>query len=113
MKTVRIAILRATCYTALDLIKLLLPHPGAKIESITCRQDGRPHLSAIHPSLSGRLDLHLEYIGPDAVAGRCDCAFLCLPLAASAESAKAFLAKGIRVVDFSDDYRVNVAATYR
>ena len=113
MKTIRIAILGATGYTALELIKLLLRHPGAKIEALTSRQEGRPHLSAIHPSLTGRLDLHLEDLGPEALAGRCDCAFLCLPHAASAESAKALLAKGVRVIDFSADYRLNDAATYR
>jgi N-acetyl-gamma-glutamyl-phosphate reductase len=113
MKTVRIAILGATGYTALELMKLLLRHPGAKIEAITSRQEGRPHLSTIHPSLTGRLDLHLEDIGPDEVAGRCDCAFLCLPHAASAESAKALLAKGVRLIDFSADYRLNDAASYR
>src|SRR5688572_6234203 len=99
MKSIRIAILGATGYTALELIKLLLRHPGAKIEALTSRQEGRPHLSTIHPSLTGRLDLTLEDIGPEAVATRCDCAFLCLPHAASAESAKALLAKGIRVID--------------
>jgi N-acetyl-gamma-glutamyl-phosphate reductase len=113
MKTVRIAILGATGYTGLELIKLLLRHPGAKIEVLTSRQEGRPHLSTIHPSLTGRLDLHLEDIGPDQVAGRCDFAFLCLPHAASAESAKALLAKGVRVIDFSADYRLNDPATYR
>jgi len=38
---------------------------------------------------------------------------LCLPHAASAESAKALLACGIRVIDFSADYRLDDAATYR
>jgi len=70
-------------------------------------------VSAIHASLTGRLDLCLEDIGPDEVASRCDCAFLCLPHAASAESAKALLAKGVRVIDFSADYRLDDAVTYR
>jgi N-acetyl-gamma-glutamyl-phosphate reductase len=113
MKTVRVAILGATGYTAVELMKLLLRHPGVKIEALTSRQEGRPHVSAIHPSLTGRLDLVLEDIGAEAVASRCECAFLCLPHAASAESAKALLAKGVRVVDFSADYRLNDAATYR
>lgn len=113
MKTIRIGILGATGYTALELIKLLLRHPGAKIEVLTSRQEGRPPVSTIHPSLTGRLDLPLEDAGPEAVASRCDCAFLCLPHAASAESAKALLAKGVRVIDFSADYRLNDAASYR
>src|SRR5262245_20377409 len=113
MKTVRIGILGATGYTALELIKLLLRHPGAKIEVLTSRQEGRPHVSSIHPSLTGRLDLHLEDLGAEKVAERCDCAFLCLPHAASAESAKTLLARGVPVIDFSADYRLNDAVTYR
>jgi N-acetyl-gamma-glutamyl-phosphate reductase len=113
MKTVRVAILGATGYTALELIKILLRHPGAKIEVLTSRQEGRPPVSSIHPSLTGRLDLCLEDAAPDAIAARCDCAFLCLPHAASAESAKSLLAKGVRVIDLSADYRLNDAATYR
>src|SRR5438067_13292091 len=113
MNIVRVGILGATGYTALELIKLLLRHPGAKIEVLTSRQEGRPHVSSIHPSLTGRLDLHLEDVGPEAVAERCDCAFLCLPHAASAESAKALLARGVRVIDFSADYRLDDAETYR
>jgi N-acetyl-gamma-glutamyl-phosphate reductase len=110
---VRIAILGATGYTALESIKLLLRHPHVQITLLTSRQEGRPHIATIHPSLTGRLDLCLEDVGPDEVAKRCDCAFLCLPHAASAEAAKELLARGIRVVDFSADYRLNDAETYR
>jgi N-acetyl-gamma-glutamyl-phosphate reductase len=110
---IRIGILGATGYTALELIKLLLRHPQAKIEALTSRQEGRPPVSSIHPSLTGRLDAVLEDLGPEQVAERCECAFLCLPHAASAESAKALLARGVRVVDFSADYRLDDAATYR
>src|SRR2546423_3269937 len=113
MNAVRMGIPGAAGYTALELIKLLLRHPGAKLELLTSRQEGRPHISSVHPSLTGRLDLCLEDLGPDEVAGRCDCAFLCLPHAASAESAKALLARGVRVIDFSADYRLNDAETYR
>src|SRR5438105_9491079 len=113
MKTVRVGILGATGYTALELIKLLLRHPGAKIAVLTSRQEGRPHVSTIHPSLMGRLDLHLEDVGAEAVAERCQCAFLCLPHTASAKSAKALLARGVRVIDFSADYRLNDVETYR
>lgn len=110
---VRIGILGATGYTALELIKLLLRHPEAQIEVLTSRQEGRPSVSSIHPSLTCRLNLPLEDLGPDQVAERCQCAFLCLPHAASAESAKALLARGARVIDLSADYRLDDAETYR
>jgi N-acetyl-gamma-glutamyl-phosphate reductase len=110
---VRIAIVGATGYTALESIKLLLRHPQAQITLVTSRQEGRPSIASVHPSLTGRLDLCLEDASPDAIAQRCDCAFLCLPHAASAEMAKELLALGVRVIDFSADYRLDDAATYR
>jgi N-acetyl-gamma-glutamyl-phosphate reductase len=110
---VRVGILGATGYTALELIKLLLRHPHAKIEVATSRQEGRPAIGSVHPALTGRLELHLEDLGPAEVAERCECAFLCLPHAASAEAAKGLLALGVRVIDFSADYRLDDAASYR
>ena len=110
---IRVGILGATGYTALELIRLLLRHPQAEIVAVTSRQEGRPKLASVHPSLTGRIDLHLEDWGPAQIAERCGCAFLCLPHAASAESAKELLARGIRVIDFSADYRLDDAETYR
>lgn len=110
---IRVGILGATGYTALELIKILLRHPGAQITAVTSRQEGRPPIASTHPSLTGRLDLPLEDFAPAAVAERCDCVFSCLPHAASAESAKALLELGKRVIDFSADYRLNDAVSYR
>ena len=68
----RIAILGATGYTALELIKLLLRHPEAEIVAVTSRQEGNPPVAMIHPSLDGRLELCLENLAPQEVirAGR-------------------------------------------
>jgi N-acetyl-gamma-glutamyl-phosphate reductase len=103
----RIAILGATGYTALELIKLLLRHPEAEIVAVTSRQEGAPHIAMIHPSLTSRLDLSLENLGPAEVANRARCVFSCLPHAASASVVPHLLDAGCRVVDFSADYRLN------
>jgi len=108
----RVGILGATGYTALELIKLLLRHPGATVTAVTSRQE-KTHISSLHPSLSGRLDLTLEDFGAEALAERCDCVFSCLPHVASAESCMALLKTGVRVVDFSADYRLDDAATFQ
>jgi N-acetyl-gamma-glutamyl-phosphate reductase len=110
---VRVGILGATGYTALEAMKLLLRHPEAQITVLTSRQEGRPHLGSIHPQLAGRLDLRLEDLGPAEVAQRADCVFSCLPHAASAEAVAALLDRGVRVVDFSADYRLDSAASYK
>jgi N-acetyl-gamma-glutamyl-phosphate reductase len=108
----RIAILGATGYTALELIKLLLRHPQVEITALTSRQEGNPHIAMVHPSLVGRIDLRLENLEPAQVASRAECVFSCLPHAASAEFSSRVVAAGGRVVDFSADYRLGTPEAY-
>jgi N-acetyl-gamma-glutamyl-phosphate reductase len=108
----RIAILGATGYTALELVKLLLRHPQAEIVALTSRQEGSPPVAMIHPSLHGRLELSLENLGPPEVASRAECAFSCLPHGASASVIPHLLSAGCRVVDFSADYRLQSAESF-
>jgi N-acetyl-gamma-glutamyl-phosphate reductase len=109
---VNIAILGATGYTALELIKILLRHPHATITAVTSRQEGNKYISAIHPSLSGRLDVRLEELSPGELAERANCVFSCLPHGLAADVVPELLQQGVRVVDFSADYRLDDAATY-
>jgi N-acetyl-gamma-glutamyl-phosphate reductase len=108
----RIAILGATGYTALELIKILLRHPEAEIVAVTSRQEGQPHVAMVHPSLAGRVDLRLEDLSPEEVAARSECVFSCLPHGASASVIPRLLDAGRRVVDFSADYRLNDPEVY-
>ena len=103
----RIAILGATGYTALELIKILLRHPEAEIVALTSRQKGEPPVGMVHPALSGRLDLCLENLSPTEVAARAEFVFSCLPHGASATVIPHLLDAGARVVDFSADYRLD------
>ena len=109
---VKVAVLGATGYTALEAIKILLRHPQAEIVAVTSRQEGRTPISSVHPSLVNRLDLPLEDLSPEEVGKRADCVFGCLPHCASAEILPKVLAAGAKVVDFSADYRLDDAATY-
>jgi N-acetyl-gamma-glutamyl-phosphate reductase len=108
----RVAILGATGYTALELIKILLRHPGAEIVALTSRQEGCPHVGMVHPSLVRRLDLRLENLEPAQIASRAECVFSCLPHAASAEFLSRVVAAGARAIDFSADYRLGDAESY-
>jgi N-acetyl-gamma-glutamyl-phosphate reductase len=110
---IKVAILGASGYTALEAIKILLRHPHAEIVAVTSRQEGKPPIASIHPSLVGRLDLPLEDLAPEDVGARADCVFGCLPHAASAEILPRVLAAGAKVVDFSADYRLDDPISYR
>jgi N-acetyl-gamma-glutamyl-phosphate reductase len=108
----RVAILGATGYSALELIKLLLRHPQAEITAVTSRQEGNPPISEVHPSLVKRLELPLEDLPPEAVVGRADCVFSCLPHGVTSRLVPSLIAGGARVVDFSADYRLRDPAVY-
>ncbi|RLS28586.1 MAG: N-acetyl-gamma-glutamyl-phosphate reductase [Planctomycetota bacterium] len=109
---IKVAILGATGYTALELLKILLRHPEVEIVAATSRQEGSPPVSSVHPSLFGRIDLALEDLSPEEVGRRAACVFSCLPHCASAEIIPRVLAAGAKVVDFSADYRLDDPATY-
>ena len=109
---IKVAVLGATGYTALEAIKILLRHPQAEIVAVTSRQEGNTPVSSVHPSLVGRLDRPLEDLTPEQVGSRAECVFSCLPHCASAEIIPKVLAAGAKVIDFSADYRLDDAATY-
>lgn len=108
----KIAILGATGYTALELIKILLRHPNAEITTLTSREDTRP-ADVVHQSLAGRLKLSLENLAPKEIAARCDCVFSCLPHTASAAIVPALLELGVKVIDLSADYRLDSTDVFR
>ena len=109
---IRAGVVGATGYTALELLKLLVPHPDVEVVAVTSRQEGKTPIGDVHRSLTGRLDLCLENLDPKSLAERCDCVFSCLPHAASAEVVSQLLEAGTRVVDFSADYRLNEVGVY-
>ncbi len=108
----RVAILGASGYSALELIKLLLRHQRVEITALTTRNaDPRP-VGEVHPSLAGRLDLSLENLSAEGIAERADYVFCCLPHGASAAVASQLLPMGKKVIDLSADYRLSDAASY-
>lgn len=110
---VRVGIVGATGYTALELILILLRHPQSEITCVTSRENNAEPISSVHPSLRNRLDLNLEPFAADEVASKCDFAFCCLPHGASASSVMQLRQRGVRVVDFSADYRLSNLDVYQ
>ncbi len=109
---IRVAILGATGYSALELIKILLRHPEVQIAALTSRQEGNPHIAMVHPSLVGRIDLRCENLEPAAVAARADCIFCCLPHGVVTSWVPPLLEAKRRVIDLSADYRLKDPEVY-
>ena len=111
MDRVKVAILGGSGYTAVELMKILLRHPGAEITAVTSRQ--AEHVADLHPSLSGRLDLRCEVLDADELKAKgVRVAFGCLPHGTSMASIPPLLERGIRVIDLSADYRLRDAQVY-
>lgn len=109
---IKVGIVGATGYTARQLLKILLQHPETEIVRTTSRSaDGTVYNQ--HPELLNRIELPLvEFDVQDFVSCGIQCAFSCLPHAASAATAMSLLEAGISVVDFSADYRLNDWKTF-
>ncbi|MBA3313960.1 MAG: N-acetyl-gamma-glutamyl-phosphate reductase [Planctomycetota bacterium] len=104
---VDVAIYGATGYTALELIRILIRHPHARITAVTSRQDVGKPLHAVHQSLFGRLDLDFEELTPAELASRAEVVFCCVPHGASMAAVPELLSNGAKVIDLSADYRLS------
>ena len=109
---ISVALVGATGYTGLEVARLLSIHPEANLTVATARADAGKKIADVHPSLSGRVDLELTELNAGLIADRCDVAMCCLPHAASAETVKQLVDAGIRVIDFSADFRLSSLEVY-
>ena len=109
----RVGIIGATGYTALEVVRLLQQHPAAHVTAATSRADAGQPLSKVHPSLAGRCDVVISELDPAAIAEACDVAMCCLPHGASAETVRRLVDAGLRVVDFSADFRLSSVDLYQ
>ncbi len=110
---INIGIVGASGYTARELLLILQRHPHVNVVRGTSRQLNATPLAESHPGLAKWRELSFESFDvDDFVDAGVQCAFTCLPHAASAEIVKQLLQHDIKVVDFSADYRLNDVSTF-
>ncbi|MDX1808384.1 MAG: N-acetyl-gamma-glutamyl-phosphate reductase [Sulfurospirillaceae bacterium] len=102
-----VAIIGASGYTGLELIKLIITHPKFEIAYVGTSEGG-VKVEDLHPSL--RSVLSKEVVKSDAkdIAKVAKVAFLALPHKTSMGFAKELLKLGVKVVDLSADYRLEL-----
>jgi N-acetyl-gamma-glutamyl-phosphate reductase len=104
---IRAGVVGASGYTGLELVKMLLSHQGFKLTYLATTS-GDILLEALHPSLQDIISMPIEKADVSAVIDACDLVFLALPHKASMGFAKVLLDKGVKVVDLSADYRLEL-----
>jgi len=108
----KVAIVGASGYTGVELIRILHSHPEVAVTCVTSEQSaGRP-VSDVFPTLRGRYDIELENLEPVGIAEKVDIVFTALPHKAAMEVVPTFLKMNKNVIDLSADYRLHDAEVY-
>ena len=103
---VRVAVMGASGYTGVELLRLLALHPNVEVTVVTSRQhDGEP-ISDAFPTLYGVVDLVCSNPPAAEVARQADVVFTALPHKSAMAVVPDLLAQGSRVVDLSADFRL-------
>jgi len=107
-----VAIVGASGYTGLELIRILHCHSEVAVTCLTSEQSAGRRISEVFPTLRGRCDLVLENLEPVRVAEKADVIFTALPHKAAMEVVPTFLKLGKTVIDLSADYRLSDPEVY-
>lgn len=110
MKIINVGIAGGAGYTGGELIRLLINHPHASIRFIHSKSNNGNPVSHIHSDLVGETDL----VFTNELSDEIDVLFLCV----GHGEAKKFLeenkiAKKIRIIDLSQDFRLKKTAVHR
>lgn len=107
------AIFGATGYTGFELLRLLLSHSGAQVVALSSEQYADLPLDEAFPTLKGMLPKGVAFGKMEALLdGDFEVAFLALPHTVSSSVAGRLLARGVKVVDLSADFRFRSIALY-
>lgn len=105
MSKINVGIIGVSGYTGLELVKMLINHPTFNLNYVA-NSTGETTLNELHPSLSGICELRVEKADVNACAKVCELVFLAVPHKTAMAFVKPFMELGMKIVDFSADYRL-------
>ncbi len=104
---ISVGVVGASGYTGLELIKMIINHPKFELKYLATTT-GDSIIEQLHPSLEGVITHNVEKASIEGVIDSCELVFLALPHKASMGFAKGLIDAGIKVVDLSADYRLDL-----
>jgi N-acetyl-gamma-glutamyl-phosphate reductase len=104
---IKVSIVGISGYTGLELVKILINHPKFDITYVA-NSEGGCDLVSLHPSLERVFNTNIEKTSIEDIAKYSDLCFLALPHKASMSYAKELINLGVKVVDLSADYRLEL-----
>jgi len=109
---VRVAIIGASGYTGAESIEIILRHAEAELTFLTALPDECGIAADVFPQFKGRCPLEIEPLDLDKLSKNADVALCCLPHKVSMGFVPKLLDSGVKVVDFSADYRIKDVDVY-
>ncbi len=108
---IKAAILGATGYAGIELVRILSNHPEVSIEILGSQSFAGQKISEVYQNFEHILEKECEKLDLEKVKA-CDVAFTALPHGASKEVIPALLEQGVKVIDLSGDYRYDSVKVY-
>lgn len=106
------AVLGATGYTGVELLRLLARHPGVALTHLSSEQYRGQRADEVYPFLAGIVDTTLGAPDPAEAVAAAEIVFAALPHGASAAIVVECLRRGARVLDLSADFRFRDADVF-
>lgn len=108
---IKAAVLGATGYAGIELVRLLTNHPEVSVELLGSQSFAGQKISDVYQNLRHILEKECEEADIEK-ASKCDVAFTALPHGASKAVIPALLDAGLKVIDLSGDYRYDDVKVY-
>ena len=108
---IKAAVLGATGYAGIELVRLLSNHPEVSLEVLGSRTFKGQKISDVYQNFRHVLEKECSEVDINEVA-KCDIAFTALPHGASKTVIPSLLDAGLKVIDLSGDYRYDDATVY-
>jgi len=108
---IKVGLVGGTGYAGVELLRILLQHPGAKVVVVTSRGDVGMPVDQMFPNLRGRIDLVVEDAASTKL-NQCDVVFFATPNGVAMQQAPALLDAGVRVIDLAADFRLTDIAEW-
>ena len=112
MAKIKVAIIGASGYTGVELMRILVGHPEVELTAVTSRQYVGQPVAELFPSLRDVVDLKFMDNQVAEIAGLADLVFTALPHKTAIEVVAELHKSGKKVVDLSADYRFSEQKLY-
>jgi N-acetyl-gamma-glutamyl-phosphate reductase len=108
---ISVSVVGASGYSGIELLKILVRHPGVRIDRLFANSSAGKHLSEVVPVFNKSLDRELELYSVDKIA-KSNLIFIALPSGEAMKLVPEMISAGKRVIDLGGDFRLQDTSLY-